>query len=217
MIGGIVNPYVFAAAPAGPPSFINAASAVKSGGNVTVSVPSGTLDNDVMVAIVVSAAIDLDTPPSGWTLREQQTGTQPTFAVWTRVASSEPASYTWSGANADVGAILTFRGVSTANPFDIDGAAGPTTSTAATAPSITTSNANAMVIAMQCVNDAAAPTTPPSGMTERVDESAGGGNNFSMSVATVLQAAAGASGAKAFGAYGFSATWRAYTMALRSA
>ena len=194
----------------GPPTFV-AAETARRGADLTISKPAGTVDNDVMLALIGSASTGV-TPPAGWTEIETVSVHQPYFRAYRKVASGEGASYAWTGADEQLGAILTFRGVNTTTPVDIDGSGTFTAVNNPSAPSVTTTVANTVVVAVQTNNDSGNPATPPSGMTERVDLSDAVGN-FSISVATVAQAASGASGAKQF-ALSFSATGVAYTVAL---
>lgn len=68
--------------------------------SVTVPVPTGTVDGDFLVAAIMHReGAGTLTPPSGWSLLREDKS--PTFdqwqAVYTRTASSEPASYNWTG------------------------------------------------------------------------------------------------------------------------
>ncbi len=68
--------------------------------SITVNVPTGTLNGDVMVAFIAApvSSSHTITTPSGWTLvRRDAYNNTPSVnvAVYTRTASSEPASYTW--------------------------------------------------------------------------------------------------------------------------
>jgi len=97
------------------------------GPTVTIAVPTGTQNGDVMLAYVATqetAAGSIPTP-TGWT-QVTSTGV-PTFnaiqgaQLWWRVANNEPASYTWSGTSYPEGVIRTYRNV---NPTPIDASAG---------------------------------------------------------------------------------------------
>ena len=84
-----------------------ASATPSSGTSITVAKPSGTVDGDVLVALVaaiISSSPYSFTPPAGWVA----TGAIAQFAasggrmqIWTRVAGgSEPANYSWTVSNA---------------------------------------------------------------------------------------------------------------------
>ena len=195
------------------PSFI-AAETGRRVSDLTINKPTGTVDGDEMLAFIGSASTGV-TPPAGWTEIETVSVHQPYFRAYRKTASSEGASYSWTGADEQLGVILTFRGVNAVTPIDIDGSSTFSSVNNPSAPSVTTSMNNTLVIAVQTSNDSANPATSPAGMTERADLSDGVGN-FSISASTVTQASAGASGTKQFG-LAFSATGVTYTAALRPA
>jgi len=122
---------------------------------LNVPVPSGTSANDVMVAAVAfrpyTATI---TPPSGWTLvrRVDYTTLQTSsLAVYQKVAgSSEPSSFTWnfsSGTTFALGGIQSFYNVDTTSPIDVEAGQGTPEALTHATPSITTTVANAMLVA----------------------------------------------------------------------
>ncbi len=124
-------------------------------GTLTIPKPTGTLTADVMIASVsVTPSTITITPPVGWTLIRQVTqGTATTskLATYYRVAGvGEPAGYTWtlSGGthNGAVGGIASFSGVDNITPYDAE--TGNFTASAAThtAPSVTTTLTNGMLV-----------------------------------------------------------------------
>jgi hypothetical protein len=128
---------------------------VPSGGGVTLASPGGLAAGDLMLACVfadVSAATVA--PPTGWTQHASlDGGVAGSFhAAWffKVAAASEPSSYVFSvGGNPGsvTAGLVVYRGVDTGNPFD----AATNQSFAATdftAPSITTTRPNAMLVAM---------------------------------------------------------------------
>lgn len=84
----------------------NAASA-----SVVVVVPTGTANGDVMVASIQAPSTRTITPPAGWILLQTESGNTLSAAVYWRVASSEPADYTWtfSASGGNNGTIVTFQ------------------------------------------------------------------------------------------------------------
>jgi hypothetical protein len=91
---------------------------------VTVPVPPGTKQGDVMLALLQADYGNVGgTLPSGWTLiNEHLEGRDLSLHAYYRIAAAtEPPSYTWNVVNAALhplagGTILTFRGVDQASP-----------------------------------------------------------------------------------------------------
>ena len=120
-----------------------------------INVPAGTVAGDVMVAsIAAQPSTIVITAPTGWTpVREtaQVTANSSRMATYYRVATAaEPASYVWtfSGAASPgaTGGIISFSGVDTSSPIDVEG--GNTTASSLThaANAISTTVANAMLV-----------------------------------------------------------------------
>jgi hypothetical protein len=117
-----------------PPEFIAAASALDSGSSVTVSVPTGTQDGDLMIAFTAAGGTaGTWTPPTGWTEVVDQ-GVSPSLSVMYRIALSEPSNYLFTSTGTAVGcAIVTIRN----STFIAAGSFG-TGSTTVVAPSVST-------------------------------------------------------------------------------
>ena len=140
------------APPASPGTFRSATSAASVPiTSITVSKPSGVTTNDVLLGMVSVRSGPTITPPSGWTLvRSDVNGTSLTQAVYRKVAGgSEPSSYSWTfdgPVSAVVGTIVAYSGVNTGTPVDVSGGQANASSTSVTAPSVTTTVANDMVV-----------------------------------------------------------------------
>ena len=162
------------------------------------------------------------TPPSGWTVLFNRIG----FRLYKRVVgANEPTSYAWGIDVAGVGvvqaqavqgaAIETYEALTTA----VVGTAG----TDVTAPSVATKGADRLLVgffgwvAGSLVDTSAA--TPPAGMTEKAERNsaAAGAHKRLSEVASVAQAAEGASGDKTATASHSASARFAYLLALRSA
>ncbi|MBI2296625.1 MAG: hypothetical protein HYU76_11490 [Betaproteobacteria bacterium] len=192
--------------------------------SLTIPLPAGTVANDVMVAsIAVRPSTVTITPPAGWTLvrrMDQGAGTTNSLAIYSKVAgASEPAFYTWvtSATTGAAGGIQSFSGVDTATPIDVENGASTASSLSHATPSITTTVANAMLVASFDFSSSAT-WTPPAGMTEGVDvasrvvpNSAG----ISLEASFAVQAAAGATGGKTATASNDADTGNAHILALR--
>lgn len=117
-----------------------------SGAAVTINKPAGTVDGDIMVAVLCS--IDGAVPnsvPAGWTLIGSTS--VPTennsMHAYQKTASSEGASYIWGTNNVQHGAILTYTGVTGITTIS---RADSTTANTASVPASTNANAKAQVI-----------------------------------------------------------------------
>ena len=158
--------------------------------------------------------------PTGWTSINQGTspGGASTLGVWYRVADGTESStytFTWTGDQEAAGSISRYVGVDTSDPIDGSGVSTGT-STAPTAPSVTTSNADSVVLRI-FGSDGSETVTAPSGTTERFDlrSSATAGDATTTAGADASQATAGASGTAAF-TLGSSQEWRAVTVVINS-
>ena len=100
-----------------------AASATSGSSSINLSIPPGTADGDLLIAVVTANDGEGNvTAPGGggWNpiFRERHGENIAMIAVW-KIASSEPSSHTFSHgeANQFVGSIMQFRGHNAANPI----------------------------------------------------------------------------------------------------
>jgi hypothetical protein len=132
-------------------------------------------DGDLLIAITArTAAGTADSPPAGWTAAGNALGSAINWMSFYRIASSEPASYTF---NANVtsnmaGVMLAYSGGGGAY---VTSSTGVFTATAnAVAPTVTTSTASDFVIAVTASKSVSATGwTPPSGYTDRANSANG--------------------------------------------
>jgi hypothetical protein len=178
-------------------------ASAQSQGSLTITKPTGTVQDDVMVAnIYVVGTNPTITAPSGWTLiLSTLDGTTARLSTYYKVAgASEPASYQWtfSGASMTEGGIITFYGVITTSPIDVYDGQANAASTSYTAPSVTTTVGNAMLVAAfgAKAGGSSNTVTPPAGMTECYDVGQNNNGPSCTEAATVAQTSAGASGTK---------------------
>jgi hypothetical protein len=176
-------------------AFRAAATGTKTGGsglNLVINVPAGTADGDVMVAMVLTGTGTTAATQASWTTLDSQT-TGPTARSFYRIASSEPASYTFTvvDAQTSTGAIVTYSGSHATTPINQHAAYNRLTSTTSiSATTVTPSVDNCMIVFLGGAG-AAASATPPSGYTERADISQGG---ITVEAAELLQTTAAATG-----------------------
>ncbi len=85
------------------------------GTSINIGVPGAVANGDVMLAVVSTDATETITEPGAWTLLSEATSdTAVTVGVYSRIADSEPGSYTWNiGSNEHLyGYIMLFKGAS---------------------------------------------------------------------------------------------------------
>ena len=148
-------------------------SSAFSATSVLIAVPAGTVNGYVMVACVTTnGETTTISPPAGWTaIRGDAYSAAGRQQMWYRVASSEPANYTWTvvAGSSLAGGIISLSGVDTTTPTDGDtGAASNDGLTSIIAPSITTSVANTMLVGFFGAHDSATSIAVATGMTERI-------------------------------------------------
>src|SRR5207253_2354481 len=137
------------------------------------------------------------TPPSGggWTLivnTNASTLTTATFWMVAGTAAADPGPYAFTVSSSSVvGGISAYFNVDTTNPINASNGA-----VSSSAPSITTTVANTMLVACFGRSGSSA-IGAPSGMTERFHAETSGSNSAGSESADVPQATAGATGSKA--------------------
>ena len=167
-----------------------------SANTVTVTKPTGTVDNDIMIAIAyVNDATATITAPSGWTLAETNNSPMTAKAsLYYKKASSEGASYQFDfSATTRVRAtIATFTGQDTTTPVGDTTAKGNASGDGSTPADSVTSTVDNSVIVYGAIMDAATDTSwlPPTDYTEAIDT----GGEASTTFAYATKASAGATG-----------------------
>ena len=188
------------------PAFRAATTAnTEEGSSITFTEPAGAALNDALI-MIVSVLSDggpaVFTTPTGWTLENLTNDggdeEQVMFSI-RRGASAPTLVLNWTNTADAVGTMIAYSGADTTTLTEVPAGQHNTSSTSVTAPSITTTVADCMLVGgFGQMDPASAPTfTPPTGMTERTDHSFEGGLGFiAHEVAEVAQAAAAASGTK---------------------
>lgn len=173
-------------------TFVNSAWGTSGTATVTIAVPTGTADGDVMIAIVQrGGASSLPDVPAGWTSIDSQS-TGPSVRNYWKVASSEPASYDFTASSTNIaGVIATYRGVSTVSPINTSVAWNRlATSTNITATTLTPSVHDCMIVFLGGGGGSTGTVTKPDGWNAR-EERVG---NQVIVVADLLQTTATATG-----------------------
>jgi len=183
---------------------------------VIINVPTGTVQNDVMVAsITVRPNTVTITAPAGWTLVRrvnQTTGNAQSLAVYYRVAgAAEPANYTWClsasappacGATTSAGSaggIISFSGVDSSSPVVVENGSAIAASTSFAAPSVNTGAVTNTMLVTSFSFSSAEHFVAPVGMSSAYDVSNVAVTNqvgIDVLATYAIQAAAGATGTR---------------------
>jgi hypothetical protein len=205
---------------AGPGIAIRGATSATGLDSLTLTPPATTQAGDVMVAQVANRdGASTLTPPAGWTLVSRTSATTVTSAIYWKVATASESAVTWTLASANVqmvGGIAAYSGVNTTSPVHTSGFATGQ-GTTATAPSVTTTVANTMLVHTIIKRQEA--LAAPAGTTARWSLTSGTGSGMAgATAADVLFAGTGASTARSSSSgSNFITEWVAYTVALRPA
>lgn len=163
---------------------------------LTINKPSGTADNDILIALVYLEAPKTVTAPSGWATVHTKiaVAADHDHHVYWKRASSEGASWqwSWSGGTWRLGFVAAFSGcITSGDPFSVAASTNSaTTGSTLTHNTITTGHADCMILGIGSHWDTLAGNwSNSSSMNERIDA-----NN--MMLMEVIQAAAGATGNK---------------------
>lgn len=188
------------------PTFVAATSIALANSATTVqqTPPVGVTLNDTMIAHVVARG-DGQTisTPSGWTLIAStpttDTSTTPDnihAVFWRNAGATETSPYTFTvGSSNTIGAVIAvFRGCDNSNPIDVDADQTNASSTTITAPTITTTVNNALLVFM--VGGATTQAITPGGSLAEQWEQSGGTNTVLSYGATESFATAGATGTR---------------------
>jgi hypothetical protein len=95
----------------------------------TIVVPAGVADGDLLVAIFATSLSDVQhLAAAGWTQRTHVLVSNTGLAIYTKIASSEPGTYTFAGGTdqAGINACLAYRGVATEVPDAMASSSGGT-------------------------------------------------------------------------------------------
>ncbi len=203
-LGALLSALLLLSTPVAAITFVGATGVVSSTNtSLSFSAPAGTAAGDLMLVqlSVRGGTATTLTAPSGWTLlRRDNNGSILAQAVYYKFATAtEPASTTWgiSPNNRAVGAIIAYRGVDTAAPINASGGQINAFSLSVTAPSVTTTVANARLVGFFGTTNGNTSFTSPSGMAERIDVGTGAGpNGVTITVTDSIQADAVASGTR---------------------
>ena len=136
-------------------------------GSVTIARPAGAVAGDLLLAAVTwTGDWTTATPsaPGGWTLiRATGDNALGQFLYYRLMTAGDPASWTWTGpASNATGGMLAYSGIDASNPVNTSSGAPDTVSGQATAPSVTTTRGNVVLVAFFGVLNGNLQTPPAS-------------------------------------------------------
>jgi hypothetical protein len=162
---------------------------------LTINKPTSLISGDLLLASITydKGANTTISSPTGWTpIRATNNGLNVGIATYYKFAgASEPSSYNWtiSPSRTAVGGIVVYTGVEPINPIDTTSDASGHSSSAS-APSIITTEANEVIVAVFGIDDNRTFSTP-TGFTEKFDVSNPSKNGPATSFNNVTQVSAG--------------------------
>lgn len=152
---------MMSAAAARPIEFVASAQNSGTGSTLSFAKPTGTQENDLMVAFAIAVGDATWTPPTGWTEVVDQ-GARPNLMIAYKVAgASEGSSYTFTktGTNRGNWVIVTYRNAA----YDVVGSIVTTQSSGVqTASAITLSQSKSTLLAFFCSSDDTGTWSSPS-------------------------------------------------------
>ncbi len=201
-----------------------------NGGNFTINMPAGVVQNDVVYVFVVGTAeANLGTSSAGWTqltgaARDHSTATLRTNVFRKVMGASPDASIAITGvtgaANSNSGIAVAFSGVKTATPEDVTPVTADGTGNNPNPPAIVpvTNNAMILVFGGDSSGTGDATVTAPSNYTARGAVSAADNNDATAHGASrLLSGGAGASEDPATWTNWTATSWITWTIAIRDA
>lgn len=142
----------------------NAASYTSS--SVTITTPTGTVDGDLLIALIQNDSSATITPPAGWTAIASTPGASSFY----KIAASEGASYVFTpSAGSGVGTVARITGHNTTSPIADSAAAYATSSLTGIAPSVTASVASSGLVQMVQTTGSSSAWTAPGTATKVYD------------------------------------------------
>jgi hypothetical protein len=184
-------------------AYANAGTATQatSSTSATAHMPTGITAGDLLLMVI--ATHDGSAPTvnaiTGWThliTKQGWVGTAGALDIFYKVAAGGEGDTTVTATTACIWQIdvSRFTGADTTTPINASAAASPAAGGTPASPTVTTTTANCLVVSVVAAVATAA-TTAPTGMTKQWQDT-WVAQGTAVSLATVAQAAAGASGAK---------------------
>ena len=193
------------------PTYVNQGAFTAGTGAISVSVPTGYADGDILV-LLVSSANEVISTPSGWaevTNSPQGTGTAGAAggirlaAFWKLVSGSQSSVSVADSGSVTAGQMFLLRGIDTAGPINITaGSVNTPASTSWSCPAITTTIPNCLILicigqdrdANSTTSLTAASNANLASLTKRADETVNTGAGGGLGLYTGSKVVAGDTG-----------------------
>jgi hypothetical protein len=153
-------------------TYVDSTGVSTSSSTIAATLPSGVAADDLLLALVTSAndGAIAESGSSDWTLLVSETVNNPAVSLWYRVAgASEPSSWDFTGNFNLVAIVSAYRGVDTADPFDVTGTWSRDFGSSTVGVSITTTEAGVTLVGGYCVNSEPGSYTLAGTMSKRKD------------------------------------------------
>ena len=154
-------------------SLLGTSSNDANANSLTLAVPGGVVQDDVLIAQIAVRGNRTVTPPAGWTLINRTVnGTKLTQAVyWLAATSPIVGSQTWTFDASDrtAGSISVYRGVNPIEPINNYSVRSNASSTNIVASSVTPTVSPSVLVGLYGVANGHATLTPAASMQETVD------------------------------------------------
>lgn len=198
---------------------LHATAVGSNAGSAACNVPAGTTNGDVMIAVVTtwtsSGSAGTHTTHASWNLITSVTKGSGRQSTYWRIASSEPASYTFAWSiSTSIGyalAITSYSGGAAASPIDVSASNSGNSSTAATT-AVTTTVADTKLVAT--FGHTGGSFSQPTGMAERYEVVGTGTNGPSTALDDETIAATGSTGTRS-STLGYGDDWLALAQAIK--
>jgi MSHA biogenesis protein MshQ len=187
-------------------TFVGSGTTAVNDDDISLTAPGGLAVGDVMLVFVTQrngGAIGYSITPAGWTsVLSNNSGSSIGVTVFRKVANAADvgATFAWRIDRSDrtAAGIAAFRGVDSTVPLEASGSQTNGASTTYTAPSVTTTSANTMLVAFFAAANGDGSVNTVSGMSPAFSTGTGNGTGGAVAGGSyATKAAAGASGTKA--------------------
>jgi len=193
-----------------------------NGQDITLSIPPGTSEGDLLIAAVVTDDDETISPPAGegWSEIDQDVGYwSVTLGVWWKLADASESpthQFTWGSNEQAYGWIMRFTGHDPAAPINATQVLGGDANPSPPSPAVTTTVANTMILRIGGFDDddINVDDTGLAGHTDiTMDESSSGNGTCSGGAGYKQQSAIGDSGTSTFSLTGWE-QYRTVTIAI---
>ena len=191
--------------PAANPVPIDTSVADGTGTSIVISPPTNIADDLLLILYVTDGAAETHTTPAGYTavLNSFRPGGV-TISIYRKISDGAEGdvTLTTNSTELQMAGMISIRGVDTTTPLDVEGTTNSGTDVSCETNGVTTTVNDTLLVAMVGSDFGTRTFTPPAGMSDTppngIDHNSGSSGGASGSIATAVQAAAGASGDKIF-------------------